>query len=172
MTFVQKDGGFVPAGEQRDEPGISPRKRTRMRPAAFLRYSFMLLKKGGLGKAVMFVLMGLLLALFAVAQNFAAFDKTDLKIRAAILRNLIGEEEFKLKRESNWYEQLSNTYNLLVQRLCNNNNREILLEGTLQRLNRERNQLNQTKNIISNEGGNNHTRKINFVIGIGSRFPS
>ena len=78
MTVVQKDGGFVPAGEQRDEPGISPRKRTRMRPAAFLRYSFMLLKKGGLGKAVMFVLMGLLLALFAVAQNFAAFDKTEM----------------------------------------------------------------------------------------------
>lgn len=81
----------------------------------------------------------------------AAFDKTDSKIRAAILRNLIGEEEFKLKRESNRYEQLSNTYNLLVQRLCNNNNREILLEGTLQRLNRERNQLSQTKNIISDE---------------------
>jgi len=81
----------------------------------------------------------------------AAFDKTDSKIKAAILRNLIGEEEFKLKRESNRYEQLSNTYNLLAQRLCNNNNREILLEGALQRLNRERNQLNQTKNIISDE---------------------
>lgn len=81
----------------------------------------------------------------------AAFDKTDTKIKAAILRNLIGEEEFKLKHEANRYEQLSSYYNLLIQRLGNNNNREILLDGTLQRLKRERNLLNQRKSIISDQ---------------------
>lgn len=78
LSVAVKDGGFVPAGETEDEPGAGEWKSRRMRPAAFLRQSFTLLKKGGLGKAVVFVLMGLLLALFAVAQNFATFDKTAL----------------------------------------------------------------------------------------------
>lgn len=78
LSVAVKEGGFVPAEETEDEPGAGEWKSRRMRPAAFFKQSFTLLKKGGIGKAVVFVLMGLLLALFAVAQNFATFDKTAL----------------------------------------------------------------------------------------------
>ena len=78
LTVLQKDGGFVPVTRQPDGSGVGAWGVRRMKPKAFLKHSFGLFRKGGIGKAFLFVIMGVLLALFGVAQNFSSFDKTGL----------------------------------------------------------------------------------------------
>lgn len=78
LRITQKDGGFVPVREQRDDRGAGEWKKSRMKPRAFLRHSLQLMAKGWVGKAVLCLVAGLMLALFAVAQSFAFFDAAEL----------------------------------------------------------------------------------------------
>lgn len=78
LRISQKKGGFVPVREQTDDRGAGEWKTSRMKPKAFLKYSAGIMKKSGVAKALVCIVTGLLLALLAVAQNFALFDKTEL----------------------------------------------------------------------------------------------
>lgn len=80
-----------------------------------------------------------------------SFDMSDARIKGAILRNLIEEEKRHLARLETVLQSKEIAYHKIFQALGNNSNRTALCEGTLQRLQMEREDHLATKERLQAE---------------------
>ena len=70
-------------------------------------------------------------------QIVVAFNKTDMEIRYSIIRILVDEEKQLLYKNKAKYENLRINYETLIQTLCNNSKRNVIVEKAIEQNNNE-----------------------------------
>lgn len=80
-----------------------------------------------------------------------SFDMSNSRIKAAILRILIEEEKRHLMRLETTLQEKEIAYNKIFQALGNNSNRTSICDGTIERLQMERNEHMEKKDALQKE---------------------
>ena len=80
-----------------------------------------------------------------------SFDMSNSRIKSALLRILIEEEKRHLSRLETILQEKELTYNKIFQALGNNSNRTSICDGTIERLQLERNQCLEKKSALQTE---------------------
>ena len=80
-----------------------------------------------------------------------SFDMSNSRIKSALLRILIEEEKRHLSRLETILQEKELTYNKIFQALGNNSNRTSICDGTIERLQLERNQCMEKKSALQAE---------------------
>lgn len=80
-----------------------------------------------------------------------SFDMSNSRIKSAILRILIEEEKRHLSRLETTLQEKEIAYNKIFQALGNNSNRTSICDGTIERLQLERNQHMEKKDALQKE---------------------
>lgn len=80
-----------------------------------------------------------------------SFDMSNSRIKAAILRNLIEEEKRHLARLETLLQEKEIAYNKIFQALGNNGNRTLICDGTIERLQMERNEHMERKDKLQKD---------------------
>ena len=83
-----------------------------------------------------------------------SFDMSNSRIKSALLRILIEEEKRHLSRLETILQEKELTYNKIFQALGNNSNRTSICDGTIERLQLERNQCMEKKSALQTERTN------------------